>query len=52
MNISDLNNKIYGCKDLKQGENVELIMNTIEEQEMANLNMDNKFKGINKEIKF
>lgn len=56
MNISDLNNKIYGYKNLKDGEHTNFFMKSIEEQEMKNFNIDdkisNKFGGINKEIKF
>ena len=58
--MSDLNNKIYGYKELKDGEHANSIMNSIEEQQIFNLNPDsiyqdrisNKFNGINKEIKF
>lgn len=60
MNISDLNNRIYGHKDLKEGEYANFIMETIEQQKMINLNIDNsnyndindRFNEINKEIKF
>lgn len=59
MNISDLKNNIYGCKNLREGENINSIMKSIEEQEMEsfsflNLKKDenNRFNEINKEIKF
>ena len=60
MNISDLNNKIYGYKELKDGEHANSIMNYIEEQQIfisnpGNMYQDgisNKFNEINKEIKF
>lgn len=60
MNISDVNNKIYGYKNLKEGEYMNFIMKSIEEKEIINLNQNiqknnennNGFYGINKEIKF
>lgn len=59
MNISDINKNIYGCKNLKEGENVNFMMKSIERQEMENFsflnlkkNENNIFKEINKEIKF
>lgn len=59
MNISDINKNIYGCKNLKEGENVNFMMKSIERQEMENFNFlnlkkneNNIFKEINKEIKF
>lgn len=61
MNISDLNNKIYGHKDLKEGEYANFMMKSIEQQELSNLNINNnlnmedinkKFGIVNKEIKF
>lgn len=55
MNISDLNNKIYGHKDLKEGEYANFMMDAIEQQKEININMDNingKYNEINKEIKF
>lgn len=61
MNITDLNNKIYGHKDLKEGEYANFIMKSIEKQELSNLNINNslnmedinkKFGIVNKEIKF
>lgn len=59
MNISDINRNIYGNKSLKEGENVNFIIKSIERQEMENfsfLNLkkdeNNIFKEINKEIKF
>lgn len=57
MNISDLNKKIYGHKDLKEGEYANFMMGAIEQQQgvINNLNeqnIDNKFGKINKEIKF
>ena len=57
MNILDLNNKIFGYKNLKEGEYANFIMESIEEQEIANLNIDSAnnpndmYKEINKEIK-
>lgn len=59
MNISDLNNKIYGYKRVKEG-HVDFMMRSIEKQEMTDLNINNinsnyissKFNEINKEIKF
>ncbi len=58
MNILDLNNKLYGHKNLKEGEYANFIMESIEQQEMTNFNIDcannkdNMFNEINKEIKF
>lgn len=60
MNISDLNNRIYGHKDLKEGEYANFIMESIEQQGIINLDLDNynnknignRFNEINKEIKF
>lgn len=61
MNITDLNNKIYGHKDLKEGEYANFIMKSIEQQELSNLNINSnldiedinkKFGIVNKEIKF
>ncbi len=59
MNISDINKNIYGCQNLKEGENVNFMIKSIERQEMENfsfLNLkkdeNNIFKEINKEIKF
>lgn len=61
MNISDLNNKIYGHKDLKEGEYANFMMKSIEQQELSNFNINNnlnmedinkKFGIVNKEIKF
>ena len=60
MNISDLNNKIYGYKELKDGEHANFIINSIEEKQIINFNSDkfyqdgisNRFNGINKGIKF
>mgnify|MGYP006080738679 CR=1 FL=1 len=55
LNITDLNNKIYGHKDLKEGEYANFMMDTIEQQKEINFNMDNingKYNEINKEIKF
>lgn len=57
MNISDLNNKIYGYSSLKQGEHANSILETIEQQEMLEVNLDeynnnDVFNNINKEIKF
>lgn len=55
MNISDLNNKIYGYKELKDGDYANYIMNSIEQQ-IPNLNLNNINQNyINnkyKEIKF
>lgn len=59
MNISDLNNKIYGFKNLKQGEYANFMMKSVEEQEMLKINLtnyensnDTNFHKTNKEIKF
>lgn len=58
MNISDLNNKIYGHKNLKEGEYANFMMESIEQQEGMNINnlnnnnITNEFGEINKEIKF
>lgn len=60
MNISDLNKKIYRYKDLKQGEYADLIMSSIENQDVTNFNVSNfnkenfndRINEINKEIKF
>ena len=55
MNISDLNNKIYGHRDLKQGEYANFMLDIIEQQKEININMNNindKSNEINKEIKF
>ena len=59
MNISDLNNKIYGFKNLKQGEYANFMMKSVEEQEMLKINLSNyensndtNFHKTNKEIKF
>lgn len=60
MNILDLNNEIYGIKDLKQCEHANLKVDSIEQQEILNIslnnykndNIDSDFNKINKEIKF
>lgn len=60
MNISNLNNKIYGFKSLKQGEYANFMMETIEQQEIQKMNFNNynnndisnEFNEISKEIKF
>lgn len=58
MNISDLNNKIYGHKDLKEGEYANFMLQSIDQQEVSNFNLnlnninDNKLNITNKEIKF
>lgn len=59
MNISDINRNIYGHKNLKEGENIDFIMKSIEKQEIESFNFlnfkkneKNSFKEINKEIKF
>lgn len=58
MNMSDLNNKIYGNIDLKQGEYADAILKSLEQKQMnkfnniSDNNFNNKFNGINKEIKF
>lgn len=46
LNISELNNEIYGYKSFKVGNYANSIMKSIEEQGFQNLN------NINKEIKF
>lgn len=50
MNITNINNEIYGYKDLEQGEHADFIMKTIEQYEMGKVN--NIYNEINKEIKF
>lgn len=55
MNISGLNSKIYGHKDLKEGQYVNFVMKSIEQQEIKNFNnnsINDKFNEINREIKF
>lgn len=60
MNIFDYDNKIYGTKKLKQGEYVDFKMESIEQQELLKMDIDNcnnsdnysNFNKINKEIKF
>lgn len=61
MNILNLNDKIYGTKNLKQGEYANFIIESIEQQEMLNMKLNNNisnisnisnFDNINKEIKF
>lgn len=52
MNILDLNSQIYGCKDLKQGEYVDFMLQSIEKQEMLNINDEVDYNKITKEIKF
>lgn len=60
MNIQDINNNIYGIKNLKEGEYTEFLMKSIEQKEMGKINYDtlknnennNMFKKINKKIKF
>lgn len=52
MNISDLNTKIYGHKDLKQGEYANFIINSIEKDNFDNFKSNNIIDELNKEIKF
>ena len=60
MNIFDFDNKIYGSRKLKQGENVDFKLEAIEQQELLKMEIDNKnnfsknsnYNKINKEIKF
>ena len=55
MNISDLNDKLYGHRDLKQGEYVNFIMDSINQKEIQKgdfSDISSKFNEINKEIKF
>lgn len=52
MNIFDLNNRIYGHKDLKEGEYANFMMESIDQQEIINLDINNRLDKINKEIKF
>lgn len=60
MNILDINKEIYGYKNLGEGNNINFIMKSIEEQETKNLNIDNfnnrndsdLLNGMYKEIKF
>lgn len=50
MNISHLKNNIYGCKNLREGENVNSIMKLIEEQEMKCFPFVNSRKDGNNNI--
>lgn len=50
LNISELNSKIYGCQNQKEGNYTNFIMKSLEEQELNNINY--KWNEINKEIKF
>lgn len=54
MNIQDINSNIKDLRNLKQGEHANAIMNSIEHQEMMKMNLenDNIYNKINKEIKF
>lgn len=55
MNILDLNNKIYGYKDFKQGEYANFKIDSIGQQELlkfGNYDTSNEFGQITKEIKF
>ncbi len=59
MNILNLNDKIYGPKNLKQGEYSNFIIDSIEQQKISNINFSNynnddtsNFNKMNKEIKF
>ncbi len=59
MNILNLNDKIYGPKNLKQGEYSNFMIDSIEQQKISNINFSNynnddtsNFNKINKEIKF
>ena len=60
MNMFDFNNKIYGTKKLKQGDYADFIMESIEQQELLKIELNNysnndnnsSFNKINKEIKF
>ena len=60
MNIFDCDNKIYGTKKLKQGEYVNFKIESIEQQELLKMDIDNcnnsdnysNYNKINKEIKF
>lgn len=51
MNIGDLNNKIYGRKDLGEGEYANYILKMIEQQQIQKPEFKNYF-GSDKEIKF
>lgn len=50
LNILELNSKIYGCQNKKEGNYTNFIMKSVEEQYIDNIN--NKWNDINKEIKF
>lgn len=55
MNISDINRNLYGNKILKEGENINFIMNSIEKKEIEDfkfLNIKNRENNSFKEIKF
>ena len=57
MNILELNNKVHGSRELKQGEYANIVMESIEQKEMLKINFENNetnndFNKINKEIKF
>ncbi len=54
LNIQDINSNIKDLRNLKQGEHANAIMNSIEQQEMMKMNLenDNIYNKINKEIKF
>lgn len=59
MNILNLNDKIYGPKNLKQGEYSNFMLESIEQQKISNMSFNNydnnnisNFDKINKEIKF
>lgn len=59
MNILNLNDKIYGPKNLKQGEYSNFMIESVEQQKMLNMSFNNydnnntiNFDKINKEIKF
>lgn len=58
LNILNLNDKIYGPKNLKQGEYANFMIESIEQKKMSNMNFNDydnntsNFNKINKEIKF
>lgn len=51
MNIKELNDKIYGCKNLSEGENANYKIQLIEERQIENFEYK-YLNEINKQIKF
>lgn len=60
MNLFDLNDKIYGAKNLGQGKNINFMIESREQQEILNNNLNayhyedtiSNFYSSDKEIKF